>query len=104
MAELALDIMDTAEKLDNPYPTPEFSIPSSPALLFTATISKECHKDSKETEILTTWKAAFNTRCLVQPVRRSAEKVVNKTRLERLLCQPGGLLKIYQRDLLIEPK
>jgi hypothetical protein len=74
IAESALDMMDTAEKFDNPYltpnpyPTPDSSIPTSPILpasLFTATIGEEYHKDSEEAEILTTWKAAFNARCLV---------------------------------------
>jgi hypothetical protein len=61
-------MMDTAEKFDNPYLIPDLSIPTLPILpasLFTATIGKEYHKDSEEAEILTTWKAAFNARCLV---------------------------------------
>jgi hypothetical protein len=63
----ALDLMDTAEKLDNLnlYLIPDPSIPSSPVSLFTATIGEEWHKDSEEAEILTTWKAAFNARCLI---------------------------------------
>jgi hypothetical protein len=103
----ALDLMDTAEKFDNLYPTPDRSIPSSPASLFTATIGErdsQDNEDSEEAEILTTWKAAFNAGRLVQPVRKSAEKLVNKARLERLLHQPGGLSKIHRRDLPTEPK
>jgi hypothetical protein len=58
-AESVLDIMDTAEKFNNPYPypTPDLSIPTLPILpasLFTATIGKEYYKDSEEAEILTT--------------------------------------------------
>jgi hypothetical protein len=69
-AESALDMMDTAEKFNNsyPYPIPDSSIPTSPILpasLFTATIGKKYHEDSEEAEILTTWKAAFNAKCLV---------------------------------------
>jgi hypothetical protein len=64
-AESALDIMDTAKKFNNPYLIPDLLIPTSSASLFTATIGKEYQKDSKEAEILTIWKAAFNARCLV---------------------------------------
>jgi hypothetical protein len=99
-AESALDMMDTAEKFDNPYLTPDSSIPTSPILpasLFTATIGEkdfQDNEDSEEAEILTTWKAAFNAGRLVQPVRKSAEKAVDKVRLERLLRRPG-LSKIH---------
>lgn len=98
--------MDTAEKTGNPYPTPASSIPSSPASLFAVTIGEKRHMDSQElqAEILTTWKAAFNARRLIQPIRKSAERVVNKARLERLLHQPGGLSKIHLCDLPTEPK
>ena len=65
LAESALDIMDIVEKLDNPYLTPEFLIPLSPALLFAVIIGEEYYEDSEEAEILTTWKAAFNAGCLV---------------------------------------
>jgi hypothetical protein len=69
-AESALDMMDIAEKFNNsyPYPTPNSLIPTLPILpasLFTATIGKKYHEDSKEAEILTTWKAAFNAKYLV---------------------------------------
>jgi hypothetical protein len=53
----ALDLMDIAKKFDNPYPTPDPSIPSSPASLFTATIGEkdtQDHEDYEEAEILTT--------------------------------------------------